>query len=172
MKITFDHNCLIHLESGGEVGNRIRSVINDSAHECFVVNVGASEMQRFGVRPDNYAAFEELLAQIGIAHLPRLDPIAIWDVTFWDHCIFAGDEDARLLEAVQNALFSGGDEASDTPGDERKGLNRLCDALTMWCHISYGNDAFLTTDRNYFKPTKQPKLIKLGAGLICHPCEV
>lgn len=172
MKITFDHNCLIHLERGGDTGDRIRSVIDRSAHECFVVNVGASEMQRFGVRPDNYAAFEGLLARIGIAHLSRLDPIAIWNVTFWDHCVFAGDKDARLLESVQSALFPGDDQAKDAPGDERKALNRLCDALTTWCHIKYGNHVLLTTDGNYFKATKQPKLIKLGAGLICRPCDV
>jgi hypothetical protein len=172
MKITFDHNCLIHLESGGEIANCIRSILENAAHQCFVANVGASEMQRFGVRPDNYAAFEGLLARIGISHLPRLDPIAIWDVTFWDRCLWGGDKDVQLFEAVQAALFPFDSSTSDTTGDDRKELNRLCDVLTMWCHISYGNDTFATTDGNFFKATKQPKLIALGAGAICHPCDL
>jgi hypothetical protein len=57
MKITFDHNCVIHLESGGPTADRIRALLANPEHQCFVVNVGASEMQRFGVRPGNYEAF-------------------------------------------------------------------------------------------------------------------
>jgi hypothetical protein len=172
VKVTFDHNCLIHLENGGGIADCIRTVVKNPAYECFVVNVGATEMRRFGVRPDNYGAFEELLARIGIAELPRLDPIAIWNVTFWNHCIFARKEDSELFSSIQSALFSMDDPASDAEVDERKALNRLCDALTMWCHINYANDAFLTTDGNFFKATKHPKLIALGAGFISHPCEL
>jgi len=49
MKITLDHNCLIHLEQGGVVPDNIRATIANDQHQCFVVNVGASEMQRFGL---------------------------------------------------------------------------------------------------------------------------
>lgn len=171
MKVTFDHNCLIHLENGGEIGACIRSAINDPIHEYFVVNVGASEMQPFGVRPDNYGAFEELLTRIGIAHLRRLDPIGIWDVTFWDRCVFGGSDDEKLLQSIQAILFPPDAVAGTAQAVERKRLNRLCDALSMWCHISYRNDAFLTTDENFFKATKHRMLVELGAGVICHPCD-
>lgn len=169
MKVTLDHNCLIHLERGGQVDNKIRASLSEPAYQCFVVNVGASEMQRFGVRPDNYSAFEELLQRIGIAHLPRLDPIGIWDVTFWDHCLYAGDADQALLSEIQAVLFPPTDAESD---GERKGLNRLCDALTMWCHIAYKNDVFMTTDKNFSKATRLPKLLDLGAGRVCAPGEL
>ena len=169
MKITFDHNCVIHLENGGETADRIRSIVDNPAHRSFVVNVGASEMQRFGVRPDNYGAFEELLTRVGIAHLPRLDPIGIWNVTFWDHSVFAGDEDAKLLQSIQTILFPPDELADDAHMDQRKALNRLCDALTMWCHISFRNDMFLTTDGNFVKATKRSRLVELGAGVIRHP---
>jgi hypothetical protein len=167
MHITFDHNCLIHLENGGKEADAIRSILDDSNHQCYVVNVGASEMQRFGVRPDNYASFENFLKLIGAAQLPRLDPLGIWNVTFFDRCLYAGEADQKLLTAIQDILFPV--TLPEEEGDDRKALNRLCDALTLWCHISYKNDVFLTTDKNFLKSTKLPKLLKLGVGRICLP---
>jgi hypothetical protein len=105
MKVTFDHNCLIHLERGGETADSIRVLVSNPAHQCYVVNVGASEMQRFGVRPDNYGAFEDLLNRIGVGHLPRLNPVGIYGVTFWDHCLFAGEADQVLLDSIRSVLF-------------------------------------------------------------------
>jgi len=175
MKITLDHNCLIHVENGGPIAERLRVLMNNTEHQCFVVNVGASEMQRFGVCPDNYLAFEQFLTRIGAAHLPRLDPIGIWNVTFWDRCLYAGKQDEALLDAIKTALFGedGLTEAGmSDPDATRKSLNRLCDALTMWCHISHGNEIFLTTDKNFRKATKMPRLLELGAGRICHPHEI
>lgn len=172
MRITFDHNCLIHLENGSGVAKGIRAILNDPGHQCFVVNVGASEMQRFGVRPDNYAAFETLLKRIGIENLPRLDPLGIWDVTFWDRCLYAGEADQNLFEMIQAVLFPATSPLTNEDGSDRKSLNRLCDALTLWCHISYKNDVFVTTDSNFFKATKLPQLLALGAGRICLPHEL
>ena len=51
----------------------------------------------------------------------------------------------------------------------RKWLNKMCDVQSMWCHIHNGNDLFVTTDRNFRKKSKLPKLVKLGAGCIVHP---
>ena len=54
----------------------------------------------------------------------------------------------------------------------RRDRNRLCDVLTMWCHLKYKNDVFLTNDPNFKKQTKLPPLLKLGAGQICAPGEM
>jgi hypothetical protein len=176
MKLTLDHNCLIHLENGEAVADAIRAILAKPEHQCFVVNVGASEMQRFDVRPDNYAAFEGLLTRIGVANLPRLDPIGIYGMTFWGRCLWAGDRDQALLESIQAVLF--GDSAATVQPElrdssaERKALNRTCDSLTMWCHINQQNDVFLTTDGNFFKSSKLPQLLALGAGRVCRPTDL
>jgi hypothetical protein len=174
MKVTFDHNCLIHLEGCGEVADTIRNLLRDSRYQCYVVNVGASEMQRFGVRPDNYGAFEELLNRIGVGDLPRLNPVGIYGVTFWDHCLFAGERDQALLDSIRSILFPTTENTNDGDAaqNERRDINRLCDALTMCCHIGHENEAFLTTDGNFFKASKLPKLLHLGAGRICRPNEL
>ena len=167
MKLTLDHNCLIDLENGGAVADAIRAILAKTEHQCFVVNVGASEMQRFDVRPDNYAAFENLLIRIGVANLPRLDPIGFYGMTFWERSLYGGDKDQALLESIQAVLF--GDSVATT---EHKAVNRACDALTMWCHINYQNDVFLTSDGNFFRPSKLPRLLALGAGRICRPTDL
>jgi len=77
MKVTLDHNCIIHLSNRTDVGKKIEATVHDKSNQCFVVNIGASEMREQGVRPDQYEKFEELLERAGIAHLPRLHPLMI-----------------------------------------------------------------------------------------------
>lgn len=174
MKITLDHNCIIHLENRTDIGRKVEEIVVNQNNQCFVVNIGASEMRQNGIVPEHYERFEELLNFARIAYLPRLDPMGIFDVTFWDRCVFADDEMIKLSDDIEAILFPNqrtadiAGAAIDSP-EGRKWLNRLCDVHTMWCHIKYGNEVFLTTDSNFTKPTKLPRLIALGAGRICHP---
>ena len=84
MKITLDHNCIIDLKNRTDIGKAIEAIVSDRENNCFVVNVGASEMRESGVRPDHYEKFEELLVATRIAHLPRLNPMMRLNVTFLD----------------------------------------------------------------------------------------
>ena len=177
MKITLDHNCILHLEQRTAVGSQIGSIIANSQNQCFVVNIGASEMQEKGVRPDCYDRFEELLLKLGIAHLPRLNPMLIFDVTFWDRCVYSDEKMIQLAKDIERVLFGNSksivlaQDGLDSPNG-KKWLNRICDVHTMWCHIQNGNDIFLTTDKNYLKETKYLRLVALGAGRICQPCDL
>jgi hypothetical protein len=177
MKITLDHNCIINLENGTEIGRRVAAIVSAEGNQCFVVNIGASEMRQKGVAPDHYEKFEELLESARIAHLPRLNPMGIFDVTFWDRCVWADDEMIKLSNAIEAVLFPGvpnvdiATEGLDSPAG-RKWLNRLCDVHSMWCHIQNGNEVFLTTDTNFTKKTKLARLIALGARKINHPNEL
>lgn len=153
---------------------KIKLLVNSSMHECYVVDIGASEMRARGVRPDRYDLFEQLLSNSGIAHLPRLSPMLMFDVTFLDKCIWGDDEMIALADKIENVLFGDAQpinialQGIDSPVG-RKWLNRICDVHTMWCHIRNENDVFLTSDRNFFKKTKLPCLVALGAGRIYNP---
>ena len=177
MKITLDHNCIINLANQTDIGTKITAILSNKENECFVVNIGASEMREKGVRPDHYEKFEELLNSARITHLPRLDPMMILDVTFWDKCILADDAMIKLATNIEGILFGEAQKIDiaivglDSSAG-RKWLNRLCDVQSMWCHIYNKNDVFLTTDGNFIKESKMPKLIALGAGRICHPQEL
>ena len=174
MKITFDHNCIIHLAEQTNMGAKIRAIAGNKLNECFVVNIGASEMRKMGVYPDHYDKFEDLLVSVGISDLPRLNPMGVLDVTFWDKCVWADDSMINLAADIEAVLFGRAQKINmSAVGLEsplgRKWLNRVCDTHSMWCHIHYKNDVFLTTDDNFLKATKLPKLIALGAGTICCP---
>lgn len=177
MRITLDHNCIINLERRTEIGGLIEAIIKDPSNECFIVNIGASEMRERGVRPDKYERFEELLAAAGIDHLRRINPMFIFDVTFWDRCVWCSEETIQLAKDIESVLFANAQPIDiqkggiDSPAG-RKWLNRTCDIHSLWCHITSRNDVFLTTDGNFKKETKLPKLIELGADRICHPNEI
>ena len=177
MKITLDHNCIIDLHRATAVGDKIKEIVRNPQYQCFVVNIGASEMLPLGVTPENYSAFDELLASVGIADLPRLNPMGIWNVTFWDHCIWADDKTSADADAIEQILFSldTGAPAPDQDTEDdltAKRLNQLCDVHTMWCHIHYGNDVFCTSDKNFHKASKCPKLIALGAKAVKMPADL
>ena|SRR2546429_368535 len=87
------------------------------------------------------------------------------------------DEMIKWSNAIRDVLFGNSPSIDiatvgiDSPTG-RNWVNRLCDVQGMWCHIQNGNDVFLTSDSNFTKKTKLPKLIALGAGRICHPCDL
>ncbi|MEJ2147778.1 MAG: hypothetical protein P8020_21900 [Acidobacteriota bacterium] len=70
-----------------------------------MVNIGASEMRQKGITPDHYEKFEELLEKTGIDGLPRLNPIGIFDVTFFDRCVFANEDMKKLVDEIESILF-------------------------------------------------------------------
>ncbi|MGY0588423.1 MAG: hypothetical protein ACW7DY_22285 [Paraglaciecola chathamensis] len=177
MKITLDHNCLINLANNTAVGRQVRKIVDSPETECFVVNIGASEMRERGVLPNHYDLFEKFLTGIGLYDLKRINPLAIIDVTYWDHSVRASDGSIELLNDIELILFPNildgniADEGIDSKFG-RKWLNRICDIHSMWCHINNGNDIFLTADKNFMKKTKLPHLIELGANSIMHPNDV
>ncbi len=176
MKLTLDHNVVIDLANGSPRVDRIRAAVADASHHCFVVEIGASEMRRRGIRPDRYDLFEQLLQQAGIDSIPRLAPMKIWDVTFWDHELWCDNQMAERAKQIEDVLF-GESTAIDLPTDldassSAAWLNRTCDVQTMWCHLHYQNDIFVTSDDNFHKTTKVPRLLALGAKRIARPDEL
>jgi hypothetical protein len=177
MKITLDHNCIINLDRQTAIGSQVKSIIENKNNQCFVINIGASEMREKGIIPEHYELFEELLTTLQIAHLPRLDPMLLLDVTFLDRCVLANNAMIDLANNIESVLFGNSPPIDATqilkdPVVHRKWLNQICDIHAMWCHIYYGNNIFLTTDKNFTKETKLTKLLELGAGRICHPLEL
>ena len=96
-----------------------------------------------------------------------LNPLGYFNVTFWDNCLFAGAADKALEDRIWGILFPGWRGRPDLPPD--KGLNALCDVASIWCHLSYRGEVFVTRDDNFHKATKKPALIALGAGQILCP---
>lgn len=177
MKLTLDHNVIIDLAYGSANIARFREMLADKQHQAHVVEIGASEMRQRGIRPDRFDLFEELLDTAGIRALPRLMPMMIWDVTFWDHGLWPDDAMSNRANEIEAVLYGesprieNADESEDSP-KFAAWLNRICDVQTMWCHLHYGNDIFVTSDRNFQKATKLPRLVAMGAGRVSMPEEL
>ncbi|WP_192386560.1 hypothetical protein [Burkholderia cepacia] len=174
MKLTLDHNVIIDLAKGDIRTAKLRRHIERDEVDAYVVEIGASEMRERGIRPDRYDLFVDLLNDAGVTKLSRLAPLAIWDVTFWDHCLFADDamtEKAKEIEDILFGLSAPVDISHARPDSPEfaKWLNRICDIQSMWCHLYHGNDVFVTSDRNFVKHSKLGRLLALGAGRICTP---
>lgn len=177
MKITLDHNVIIDLANGSANVVRLREALACNRYQAFVVEIGASEMRQRGIKPDRYDLFERLLEDAGIASLPRLIPMMIWDVTFWDHGLWSDEHMAVQAKQIEDVLFGESppiDITGEPDGSPKAAawLNRLCGVHTMWCHLHYANNVFVTSDRNFHKTTKLPRLLALGAGKICKPEEL
>jgi len=177
MRLTLDHNVIIDLAKDAPNTICLREVLAEQKHQGFVVEIGASEMRQRGIRPDRFDLFEELLDEAGIRALPRLTPMMIWDVTFWDHGLWSDDAMMNRATEIEQVLFGESPqiEIASTPQDSPQfaaWLNRVCDVQTMWCHLHYENEVFVTSDRNFHKATKAPRLLAMGAGRIAKPEEL
>lgn len=177
MRVTLDHNCIIHLKDRTDVGIRLERIVRAGEHQCFVVNIGASEMRDRGVRPDRFDMFEELLLAAGIAHLPRLEAMLVWGVSFWGRSFWASPDAIKMFQELWSILFGKSppidvDQVGLDSKEGRKWLNQACDVESLRSHIAHGNDVFLTTDGNFTKQSKLSALLALGAGRICDPREL
>jgi hypothetical protein len=174
MKLTLDHNVVIDLANRSPNVERLREVLKDGSHQASLVEIGASEMRQRGIKPDRYDLFEQLLQDAGIASLPRLVPMAIWGVTFWNHGLWSDEEMVAQAKHLEEILF-GESPPIDITGESEESpkvaawLNRICDVQGMWCHLHYKNEIFVSSDRNFHRPTKAPRLLALGAGKISRP---
>lgn len=177
MKLTLDHNVIIDLAKNSSNTLRLREALANEEHQAYVVDIGASEMRQRGIRPDRFDLFEGLLDEAGIRTLPRLMPMMIWEVTFWDHALWPDDAMMSSATNIEQVLFGKSpridiaNTAEESP-QFSAWVNRKCDVHTMWCHLHYKNEIFVTSDRNFHKSTKIPRLLEMGAGRISKPEEL
>lgn len=178
LHLTLDTNAIIALEEERPAATAIRELANAHAQgriDVALVAISASERQRAG-EIENFDTFRERLARLKLDHLSLLRPLAYWDLTFWDWCLWSDETMTELETKIHNVLFP--DKAfvypegtSQLPHVQRpneywKWRNRKCDVLALWSHIYARRDVFLTSDSNFRKVTKLPALIALGAGRI------
>jgi len=183
MNVTLDTNCIIDLEEGREATPYIQALIHmheDQKINLRVVAISASERKPNGKYASNFIEFQKKIAAVGLGHVEILKPIARFDITFFDWCVFADDKMVNLERKIQEILFTKIDfvykdfcnkrglDPNNREVDQRW-LNAKCDVLTLWSHIHYGSGIFVTTDSNFHKKTKKPALIALGAGEILKP---
>jgi hypothetical protein len=184
-KLTFDWNCIIDLDEDRPSAPCLRELLALHAEGKAVVRlvaVSASENQRDGSYLRNFGAFQARLASLCLEHLELLKPPWYLGVGFLGWVVLSGEEIQALEQRIHRVLFPNQplslQECLDNAraGQDREVIERewrrdKCDVLSLWCHIWYEGDVFITGDKNFHKATKKPALIKLGAKSIRRPCE-
>lgn len=180
---TLDHNCIIDLETHTGSQEALRSLLEDHSREIIrlrVTAVGASE--RGATQKGNISEFLERLARIGLGGVEVLKPIGRFGITYFDWCLLSGDEMVEVEKHIHQILFptmefdysiycaQHGIDVNSGAIDPRW-LNAKCDVLSFWCNLHYGNGIYVTSDRNFHKHTKKPRLIALGARGIVRPID-
>lgn len=187
--VTIDTNCLIALEEKRPEAEAIHQLI--TAHRknqitLQIVAIAASENRPNGTDNPRFSEFQNRLKRSDMDDVSVLKPIAHWNVTYWDWVLWSGPEMQKLEQDIHNILFptSPFDHAAFVSREregvggvardgriEAKWRNHLCDVLTMWGHIWYGGNVFVTSDGNFHKDKKKSELVTLGAGQIIKPLE-
>lgn len=172
MTITLDTNCLIDLEEKREGFLSIEKIINESKQgklDAAIVAVSAIDKKIHRNKIKKFSEFQNWLATLGLSHVKILKPIAYTDISYVDWCLVGGGELTELDHKIHDILFP--DWPYSLPSNKlmSKWINKKADVLIMWAHIWNKRDVFITRDKNFLKPTKKPKLEKLGAKLILTP---
>ena len=173
MKLTLDTNCIVDLEEGsGEADALLRIVEAHAAGRIVlrVAGISASERQPSGGYAPTFTPFQDRLRAAGLASAEILRPMVHLDTTYLDQMVLADERMLDLERQIHEILFpelefqwedfcrKRGFDPVSTPL-HKKWRNAECDVVAMWCHINYGGDVFVTTDRNFHKQSKKPRRV-------------
>lgn len=177
-KVTLDNNCIIDLEKNNIYASPLKKLVemhDDKKIILRVVAVSASEQKPDKTYVSHINEFKHRLATIGLGNVEILPTILYLGLGFLGHSLFGGGKLAELEGKIQRILFPTIElEYSDfckkrgLELDDKKAwhrwVNKKCDVLTLWSHIWYNGDIFITRDSNFHR--KAEKLVKIGVGKI------
>jgi hypothetical protein len=162
---TLDTNCLIDVDDDRPAKPFVLALLAAAkarTADVAMVASSASERQPGGGHLANIGEFQQRMEDLGFGHLVLLQPIGRWDLSFYDHCIYASPEQSAREELIFRTLFPN-TEPSWVAYAQGKGLseddltsrgawdwrNRLCDVQAFWTHHEYKRDVFVTSDQNF-----------------------
>jgi hypothetical protein len=180
---TLDTNCLIDIDENRPAAREIRALADAhaaGAAEVAVIAISASENPRPGQSIRDFSEFKSRLVTLGLAHLKIVMPMMYWDVSFWNHGLWADDAMVDLERQLHSILFPNeeftwedycrANSACPPPNSPSgKWRNHKCDVQAIWSHIHAGREVFVTTDGNFHK--RKSDLIALGADQIKCPID-
>jgi len=184
--VTLDNMCIIDLEQNRQYAPQIKKLIQMHRNKEIslrVVATSASELKLDHTHPRHFNEFKQRIASAGLDGVEILPTLGRFDFSFLDYCVYGDRWRDELEKEIQSILF-GTDEVEYPDFCQKHGYDKgakkawndwvrnKCDVLTLWSHIWYNGDIFVTNDKNFHCQTKKPKLVELGSGKILTQPEV
>lgn len=181
LRFTLDMNCLIDIDENRPSARYVRKIVDANGVdgiEVAVLAIGASERQQDHNYLQTSADYFSRLSRLGVGHLRVLLPMAIFDMTFLDGCLWADEtmiaQEIRLHEVLFPDIAHSyqvhcKDRGIEAMPIDRAWRNAKCDVQAMWCHLHYKQNVFVTSDQNFLR--KSPALENLGVGRILNPAD-
>jgi hypothetical protein len=183
LSFTLDTNCLIAVADRRPEAEPVIKLAEAHAAQAAsvaLVAISASERQKDGRSLSSFSDFKTRTSELGLGHLEVLKPIAYFDLTFFDWCVFSDEAIRAEEQSIHSILFPnipffwkdycaslGLDE--NQPGLHQRWRNAKCDVLAFWSHLKNRRDIFVTSDQNFHKQTKKSALLTMGGGRIEFP---
>jgi hypothetical protein len=181
--VTLDTNCIIDLEENRPSAIELRYLLGLAESGAVAIAVSAimaSERGKNRKIVESFGDFKLRLEGCGMRSADILAVIGYWDITYWEQCYGAEIDKDGLEESIHTILFpelpfewvdfrNSQGLATDASFFGTRWLNAKCDVLAMWAHIFHRREVFVTSDQNFLKSTKLPRLVSLGAGHILVP---
>jgi hypothetical protein len=177
LNITLDMNCIIGLESEEVATTCLREIVafhNIKKINIKIPGISAAEKLSNGGKLKSFLDFKKRIDKLSIRKFTILRPFAIWDMTYFDYCIFPDDEMIEFDKKIQKIIFPQIPICLPSDYQENKIIkwkNARCDVVSMWCHIYYSGDIFVTSDRHFLKEKVKNDLQKIGSKNILSPTE-
>lgn len=153
---------------------------DDKKIKLRITAISASEQRPDKTYVSHFNDFKHRLAIIGLGKVEILNTILYVGLGFVGHSLVGGGKLEELERKIQRIMFPTIElqfkdfcQKRSLKLDDKKAwhrwVNKKCYVLTLWSHIWYEGDIFVTRDTNFHR--KAEKLIKLGAGKILTPVE-
>jgi hypothetical protein len=146
------------MEESRPEASALRTLVEKHRQGTVIVQItaiAAAERQRSGTSLEHFDHFRARIAALGLGKAVFLRPPMYVGLCFADYCLVHGDEFLSQERAIHEVLFSSVpfeiDSSEHPVGSKQwlRWLNAKCDVLTMWCHLHYGGDVFVSSDKTF-----------------------
>lgn len=183
MHVTLDTGCFTDLENDHPSAAYLRSLVRLHERQLITLRVpaiGANERCPDGIFAASFAEFADRIAGLGLGEVEILEPAFRFGLTFDDWSIWPdGDVETheRSIHAVlyRRLEFRWGDELRRRGAEVARDVlharwrQARCEVLSMWAHLHYAGDIFVTRNEAYWQRDNRERLIRMGAGDIVTP---
>jgi hypothetical protein len=179
-RFTLDTACLTALKEKRPEAEAIRALV--AAHEAGHAHVAIVAMRASDTQAKDFQGFQSRLESLGLCQIELLQPMAYYDISFPDWCVFPTEELEDIEREIHSILFPSiqyawidfrkANQIEDAvPPVDSPWRRAKCDVQSILAHMENERDVFVASAEIFHREIKKRQLIALGARAIEYPAE-